>query len=169
MSYTLVQFQFGHLDSQSTHRSIINRGLARSVGRALLARFVMIGGLLVCVLQTGCVHRRLTIHSDPPGALVLMDGEEIGYTPVAADFTYYATREITLIKPGYERLTTLQRVKTPWYQIPPMDFFSDNLLPVRVADRHEFTYQLQQQLVVPTDELQDRAEQLRNESRFGGP
>ena len=26
----------------------------------------------------GCVHRRLTVNSNPPGARVLLDGEEVG-------------------------------------------------------------------------------------------
>src|SRR5690606_3614274 len=56
--------------------------------------FTILAGLLLSQ-SLGCVHRRMTIRSDPPGALVLLEGEEIGYTPVSVDFTYYGTREIT--------------------------------------------------------------------------
>ncbi|HID23891.1 MAG TPA: PEGA domain-containing protein [Planctomycetaceae bacterium] len=124
--------------------------------------------LLACgVLLTGCTHRRMTIRTDPPGAQVLVDGQPIGYTPASTDFTYYGTREITLIKPGYETLTVMQRVPPPWYQVPPLDFVTDNLLPFRVTNRHDFTYTLQPRRLVPTTELLGRANALRSEAQMG--
>jgi hypothetical protein len=128
--------------------------------------FVLLG-VVACTNFSGCVFRRMTIRSDPPGALVLLDGEEVGFTPYTADFTYYGTREITLIKPGYETLTTLQAVPTPFHQIPGIDFFADNLSPFKVTNRHEFTYKLQSQRIVPTQELLNRANHLRFESQSG--
>tara|TARA_R110002111_G_scaffold227346_2_gene288964 strand:- start:103840 stop:104313 length:474 start_codon:yes stop_codon:yes gene_type:complete len=117
--------------------------------------------------QFGCVHRRMTIRSVPTGALVKVDGEEIGYTPASVDFTYYGTREITLTKDGYETQTVMQKVKTPWYQVFPLDAVSDNLLPFEVTNRHDFTYQLQPKVVVPTDELLNRGNLLRSETQIG--
>ena len=35
--------------------------------------------------QTGCVRRRMTIRSDPPGALVYVDDQQIGATPISTD------------------------------------------------------------------------------------
>ncbi|MGD9854391.1 MAG: PEGA domain-containing protein [Planctomycetaceae bacterium] len=122
--------------------------------------------LAVCALS-GCVSRRLTIRSDPPGALVELDGERIGYTPKSIDFTYYATREITLSKVGYETLTIQQPVPPPWYQVPPLDFISDNFLPVQVTNRHDFTYRLTPQRLVGEDELLDRASGVRTQSQVG--
>jgi len=113
------------------------------------------------------MHRRMTVRSDPPGALVLLEGEEIGYTPVSKDFTYYGTREITLVKDGFETLTIMQKMQTPWYQMVPLDFFSDNLLPFKLTNRHDFTYNLQPQVVVPTQELLDRGRALRSEAQIG--
>lgn len=122
--------------------------------------------LLTCMSGLGgCVHRRLTIRSNPPGALVLLDGEEIGYTPVSKNFTHYGTREIKLIKPGFETLTTMQKVKAPFYQWVPLDFISDNFLLHKVKDRHDFTFQMQPQDVVPTQHLLDRANSTRSESQ----
>lgn len=117
--------------------------------------------------QSGCVHRRMTIRSVPAGALVKVDGDEIGYTPTSVDFTYYGTREITLTKDGYETQTVMQKVKTPWYQVFPLDAVSDNLLPFEVTNRHDFTYQLQPKVVVPTDELLNRGNLLRSETQIG--
>jgi hypothetical protein len=142
---------------------------AASPLRSVPFRRLLLGLCLagLCGPAVGCVHRRMTIRSDPPGALVLLDGEEIGYTPTAVDFTYYGTREITLVKDGYETLTTLQRVKSPWYQYFPIDFVSDNLLPCKVNDRHDFTYKLRPSVMVPTRELLERGNGLRTESQMG--
>jgi hypothetical protein len=116
---------------------------------------------------TGCVSRRMTVHSDPPGALVLVDGREIGYTPVSTDFLYYGVRELTLIKDGYETLTVSQPLRKPWYQQPGVEFFADNLTPGHVTDRHQFRYALQPATIVPNQELLQRGEMLRGESRTG--
>lgn len=113
------------------------------------------------------MFRRMTVASDPPGALVYVDGVERGHTPVSLDFIYYGTREIKLVKDGYETLTVLQPIPTPWYQIPPIDFFADNLLPFKVTNRHYFHYTLQQQVHVPFEELRDRANALRSEAQIG--
>ena len=118
-------------------------------------------------VSTGCMHRRMTIRSDPPGALVLIDGDEIGYAPAQTDFTYYGTREVMLVKDGYETVTTMQKVRTPWYQIFPLDFVSDNLLPFKVTNRHEFSYRMRPQELPPTDELIERASGMRSEAQLG--
>lgn len=129
-------------------------------------RCLVLVGVVFCAM--GCVHRRLTIDSSPPGALVEVDGEEIGYAPASVDFTYYGTREIKLRKDGYQTLTVHQKIPAPWYQRFPLDFFSDNFLFGKVHDRHRFHYQLQ-----PTQEeaaaqgLMERAGSLRSESTLG--
>ncbi|MCA9070435.1 MAG: PEGA domain-containing protein [Planctomycetaceae bacterium] len=122
---------------------------------------------VICIFQVGCVHRRVTLQSDPPGALVLIDGEERGYTPYSMDFTYYGTREIQLVKPGYETLTVMQKIRKPWYQVFPIEFFSDNLWPCRTTDRNNFFYRMQPHTIAPVEELLDRANGLRTESQVG--
>ncbi len=120
------------------------------------------------IVAPGCVHRRLTVNSNPPGARVLLDGDEVGETPTSVDFTHYGTREVVLQKDGYETLKTLQKVPPPWYQIFPIEFFADNLLPFQVTNRHEFNYQLQpSSTIVPTQELLGRANGLRSEAHTG--
>jgi hypothetical protein len=113
-------------------------------------------------VQAGCgVQRRMTIRSNPPGARVYVDNVEIGTTPVSHDFIYYGTREMRLVKPGYETLTVLQPIRAPWYQVPPLDFVSENLIPWEIRDEQHFLYDLAPMQVVPTDQLLDRAENLR--------
>lgn len=122
--------------------------------------------LAVCSLS-GCVSRRLAIRSDPPGALVEYDGQRIGYTPLSVDFTYYATREITLSKVGYEPLTVQQPVPAPWYQRFPLDFFSDNFLPFQVTNRHDFIYRLQPKQLVSDEQLLNNAGNIRTQAEIG--
>ncbi len=98
--------------------------------------------------------------------MVVLDGQEVGYTPFTTDFTYYGTREIKLMMPGYKTLTTLQRVPAPWYQTPGIDFLADNLSPLRITNRHEFHYTLERQLMAPTDELYNRAQSHRSEAQM---
>ena len=129
---------------------------------ACLAVALALGTLLVA---GGCVRRRLAVRSNPPGALVFVDNQQIGTTPCSVDFTYYGTREIRLVKPGYETLTVNQPIPTPWYEIPPIDFVSENLVPGKIMDHRTASFQMQPQLIVPTEQLVDRANQLRQETQ----
>jgi hypothetical protein len=116
------------------------------------------------LLPCGCVRRRLNVHSNPPGALVYVDNQQIGTTPCSVDFTYYGTREIRLVKPGYETLTLNQPIPAPWYQIPPLDFFSENLVPTKIRDNRTVVYDLAPQVIVPPEQLVDRANRLRQDT-----
>ena len=133
---------------------------ARSLCR--IAFLLVLAGMTV--LPTGCVRRRLNVRSNPPGALVYVDNQQIGTTPCAVDFTYYGTREIRLVKAGYETLTVNQPIPAPWYQIPPLDFVSENLTPTKIRDNRTVTFNLAPQIIVPTEQLLDRANQLRHDT-----
>jgi len=103
----------------------------------------------------------MTIRSNPPGALVYVDDYEIGTTPVSHNFTYYGTRKIRLVKDGYETLTLMQSIPPPWYQIPPLDFVTENLIPGEINDQRTLHFNLAPQMIVPTEELLRRAESMR--------
>lgn len=123
----------------------------------------------IAVTMPGCqsVQRRMTIRSNPPGALVIVDGREIGYTPASVDFTYYGTREIKLVKDGYETLTTLQTYEKPWYQYPGVEFVSDNFLPATVTNRHDLTYNMRPGVIQPLGDLRGRADSFRSRALIG--
>ncbi len=131
-------------------------------------RLLVVLVLAMCLGQVGCVRRRMTIVSNPPGALVYVDDYEIGTTPISTDFTYYGQRKIRLVKDGYETLTVMQKVPAPWYQIPPLDFVSENVIPVEIRDRQTFAYTMTPQVVVPPGQLLGRAEDLRRQARGSG-
>jgi hypothetical protein len=109
----------------------------------------------------GCVQRRLTIRSDPPGARVYVGDEEIGTTPASTDFVYYGTRKIRLVKDGYETLVVNQPIPAPWYQIPPLDFVAENVVPGEIRDERVVNYQLVPLQPRSTEQLLARADQVR--------
>lgn len=127
--------------------------------------------LLSFTAFSGCVLRTLTIDSKPSGATVYLDNTPIGETPVTVPFTYYGTRKITLEKTDadgkllYERKIVYEKLSLPAYQIFPLDFFSEIVLPVDIKDEHYFTYQLVPLNLPPTAEIQKNvlknAEELR--------
>jgi hypothetical protein len=134
----------------------------------LRLRYALIALTLVAlVVGPGCVRRRLMVRSNPPGAMVYVDNQPVGSTPCATSFTYYGTREIRLVKPGYETLTVKQPIPAPWYEIPPIDFASENLVPNEINDFRTVSYTLTPSVIVPTDQLLSRAEQLRSGTQQG--
>ena len=120
-----------------------------------------------CVISTGCVRRRITVRSNPPGALVYIDDQQIGTTPVSTSFIYYGTRKIRLVKDGYETLTVFEKFRPPWYQLPPLDFISENLTLREWRDERVLDFQLVPRRIVPTQQLLERANNLRQGSRQG--
>ncbi|MEO1496744.1 MAG: PEGA domain-containing protein [Planctomycetota bacterium] len=116
------------------------------------------------VLQTGCLRRRLIVRSQPPGAAVQIDNQPIGVTPASTDYVYYGTREVKLSLPGYETLTVNQPLPTPWYALPGVDFFTENLWPFPIDDRRELNFNLQRQRMAPAGEIVARGEQLRRQA-----
>ena len=124
-----------------------------------LGRWLLV---VLCASTCGCVQRRLTIRSNPPGALVYVDDYQIGTTPVSTDFVYYGTRKVRLSLSGYETLTVMQPLPTPWYEYPGLDFVSENVVPGEIRDERVVEYQLQPQMIVPSPQLLGRAENLRH-------
>ena len=109
----------------------------------------------------GCVHRVMMIRSEPDGALVSIDRQTVGHTPVAVPFTYYGTRDIRLEKDGYQPLEVQERLRTPWYDVFPLSFFTNHFALREIRDQRDFHYQLAPQNVVDENQLLQRADQLR--------
>jgi hypothetical protein len=129
---------------------------------------VAMGTLLLGNL--GCVERRMTIRTNTDsqgGALVYIDKEEVGYSPVSTGFTYYADREIKLVKDGYETVTLVQPVRAPWWDCLLIEFFTENLWPFTLRDERQFRYDLAPTASVSTNEVIQRGQQLRNEAQQG--
>ena len=143
-------------------QSMVGEQRQRVSGYRLLTIALVVALVLPGV---GCVRRRFNVRSNPPGALVYVDNQQIGTTPCSVDFIYYGTREVRLVKPGYETLTVNQPIPPPWYQYPPIDFVAENLITTKIRDNRTVTYDLAPQVIVPTQQLIDRGNQLRQETQ----
>ena len=116
---------------------------------------------LCILLQSGCVQRRILVRSNPEGALVTVDRQPIGHTPVAFPITFYGTREIQLEMDGFQTKKVKHRVDAPWYQIPPLDFITDNFWPREIRDDRVVDFELTPKTTVDENILLERAGQLR--------
>ena len=117
--------------------------------------------------MTGCLRKRMTVRTSPPGAMVYIDKNPIGLTPVSTSFTYVGTRNFEIIRDGYRTEKFLRRISPRWYEIPPLDFFSETLWPFEIRDERIMDVQLTPDPVVPTEALIASGEQLRLQSSQG--
>ena len=81
--------------------------------------------LLSAFALCGCAQRTLDITSEPSGALVYLNGEEVGRTPMRYDFMWYSDYDVTLRKEGYETLKTNRKIEAPLLFIPPLDLIGE--------------------------------------------
>ncbi|MGD0465022.1 MAG: PEGA domain-containing protein [Tepidisphaeraceae bacterium] len=126
-------------------------------------------GLVCCIAPVfagtgGCVERILTVQSNPPGALVYLNGQEMGRTPVQRDFTWYGTYDVTVRCEGYQTIKKPEPVIAPFYEWVPIDLVAE-LLPIPLKDHHTLTYNLQPMPAATeaSPGLMTRAEQLKGE------
>jgi hypothetical protein len=62
----------------------------------------------------------------------------------------------------------MQPIKPPLYQLFPLDFVSENLVPYEIRDERQLEYQLAPEVIVPTEQLLSRADEFRRGSRIEG-
>lgn len=72
----------------------------------------------------GCRSRTLEITSDPPGALVWLNDEQIGRTPVEVGFVHHGTYEVRARLEGYAPLVTRQSTRATLGEQPGFDFIT---------------------------------------------
>lgn len=128
---------------------------------------IRIALLLVPVLLAGpsCanVKRSIGVRSDPPGAMVYIDGLEVGRTPVDyVPFDFYGTREIALYKDGYLTERRLVKMRMPWYSHFPIDIFSEILLPLHLRDQRQYYFAMTPTLPPPDAMVKRNAEETRD-------
>jgi hypothetical protein len=121
-------------------------------------------GMLVGV---GCVERTITINTDPQGALVYLNDEEVGRTPVTKNFTWYGDYDVIIRKEGYQTLKTHTKLIEPWYQIPGIDFFAECLTPVTMRDNRHFEYTLEPAEKPSPNEIIERAQEFKERTLYG--
>lgn len=97
---------------------------------------------LSAVFLCGCVERKLTINTVPSGAIVELNDEEIGTTPVTVAFNWYGDYRIRASMDGYETLETHRKLKAPARDRFPFDFFAEVLWPGKIVDEYSWTFNL---------------------------
>ena len=120
-------------------------------------------GLACTIILAGCVERRLTINTEPQGALVVLNDEEIGISPVMVSFEWYGDYNVRITKEGFETLKTHRELKGPWYDTFPFDFFAQILNPKRIVDSYEWTFELAPRQEISREELIQNAEELKKQ------
>lgn len=121
--------------------------------------------VLLCV-PLGCVRRTVTVNTDPQGATVILNDQQIGTSPVSIDFTWYGDYDVQLQLEGYETLRTNHRLHAPWYQIPPFDFVAEALMPFEIHDQQVMNFTLEPAKPVDRNELIESARDLRERALF---
>ncbi len=120
-------------------------------------------GLVAAVIIGGCVERKLTIKTEPQEALVVLNDEEIGTSPVTVSFEWYGDYNVRISKEGFETLKTHRNLKAPWYDKFPFDFFAGVLNPKRIVDEYEWTFELSTKKQISREELIRNAEELKEQ------
>jgi hypothetical protein len=117
--------------------------------------------LLISIMMSGCVERQLTINTVPSGALIELNDEQIGLSPVTVNFNWYGDYNVTVRKEGFETLKTHRELKGPWYDKFPFDFFAQILSPKKIVDKYEWSFELEPKKEVNREQLLQDAQNLK--------
>jgi len=115
----------------------------------------------LAVAAGGCVRRTMTITTEPSGALIYLNDEEVGRSDLTVDFLWYGDYDVVIRKEGCETLATNWRIPRPWYEIPPLDFFGEVLWPGHIVDAHTKHFVLKPGAPPVPEDLFDRAVEVR--------
>lgn len=125
--------------------------------------------LAFCLLATGCVERTISITSQPSGALVRLNDQAVGRTPVNVPFKFYGTYDVRLSKNGYQSLWTKKATNQPFWEYPGPDLFAEAVPNVHVTEHWHFTLKkATPPNQVNAHRLLDRARQMRALIQPGG-
>ena len=117
--------------------------------------------LIAALALGGCIQRTISIDSDPQGAIVFLNDEEVGRTPVTVPFTFYGVYDVRLRKEGYATLQMKREAKGPWWEAPGPDLLVE-ALPWTTHVELKWFHTLAKAEPVDEKKLLDRATELRN-------
>jgi hypothetical protein len=120
--------------------------------------------LVILFAAVGCVERKLTINTNPAGAQVFLNDEEIGTSPVTTSFNWYGDYNVTIRKEGCVTLQTHRKLQSPWFDLFPFDFAAQVLYPGRIVDSHEWSFDLEPQKEIGRQELIKAAEYIKSQA-----
>ncbi len=119
---------------------------------------------LILAGASSCVEQTLNIDTNPPGALVFLNDQEIGRTPIQRDFVWHGDYEVEIRKDGYQTLRTHQLITAPWWNWVPIDLIAD-LSPGHYHEQQHLQFTLTPMPSEPQDNslLLARSEELRSQ------
>jgi len=117
--------------------------------------------LMIC-FYCGCVERKITILTEPSGALVALNDEDIGTSPVTVGFEWYGDYSVRLTKEGYQTLNTHQNLKRPLRDKVGFDLL-DDMFHTRI-DEYTWTFKLEPYQQPQKDQLIDQAVKMRKQT-----
>ena len=131
--------------------------------------WLLAGLLIAAFVLTGCVERRLTIVTEPKEAVIWLNDEEVGTTPVTVNFNWYGDYSVRAEKSGYEILNTHRVLQRPLHDKFPFDFFAEVLWPKKIVDEYTWEFKLEPYQQVSPDELIEAAQdmQRRTDNELG--
>jgi hypothetical protein len=120
----------------------------------------------------GCVERKITVVSDPPGALAYLNDQEIGRTPVTTPFLWYGDYDVRLrydkpagpgnAEPQHYYLHTHRRAEAPAYEWIGPDLFAE-VLPFDLKDEKVWAFVLEKVPQESDQALIDNAKNLQQQ------
>jgi len=111
----------------------------------------------------GGVQRTIHITSEPQGALVHLNDEEVGRTPLSVPFTFYGTYDVRLEADGYQPLWTMAKTDKPWWDNLGPDLFASAVPGAKSDVRWHFDLRpVGSAGDVDADALLERAQTLRH-------
>lgn len=127
-----------------------------------------IASAILLTLVVGCVERTIKITTQPTGATVILNDEEVGRTPADVRFTWHGTYDVIVRKEGYQTLHTSKKVNLPVYQWPVVDIFTELFIPYTWHEQHAWNFDLQPQELPSREDLIERATEFRQEAQQSG-
>ena len=124
--------------------------------------FVVAVVLAAVCFCAGCVERKLTIVTEPPDALVALNDEEIGTSPVTVGFEWNGDFAVQISKDGYKTLKTHQNLKRPLKDRFPVDLFAD-MFTTKI-DAYTWNFKLEPSVPVQKEDLIKSATALQKEA-----
>lgn len=122
------------------------------------------------MLLAGCAERRVRVTSEPTGARVWLNDQDIGRTPTEARFTFYGSYDLRVEKPGFEPYNAEHFTDAPLHEFPGPDLVAA-AYPGRIKHVVEWHVDLEptpESVLEPGEarsQLIDRAASLRERTR----
>jgi hypothetical protein len=126
---------------------------------------LIVAAVLSASLVAGCVERKLTINTEPQGAIVTLNEQQVGTSPVTVSFSWYGNYQVRIQKDGYETLDTSRKLKAPLIDYPPFDLCAELLYPGVITNSYEWSFDLAPKVYPARAELIEKADTLRSEAK----